>query len=682
MADIDSGTEIDNKLNTYFPGKVVRKDLTKLMKVGHNVPVYVLEYLLGSNCATDDEDLIKEGVKKVKNILSENYVRPDEAELIKSKIRETGYYTIIDKVTVRLNERRDVYEALFSNLGISKVEVDPFYVKKYEKLLGGGIWCIIKMEYLTESSQSPFMISDLKPIQIPNVNINEFIELRKNFTKDEWIDALLRTIGMEPTQLEYPAKWHLLERLVPLVENNYNMCELGPRNTGKSHVYKEISPNSILISGGQTTVANLFYNMSTRQVGLVGMWDVVAFDEVAGIKFKDKDGIQILKDYMASGSFARGKDQINANASIVFVGNINQSISSLLKTFHLFAPFPDAMNNDSAFFDRMHYYLPGWEVPKFKPEHFTDRYGFIVDYFAEFLREMRKRSFSDNIFNHFKLGNNLNQRDVIAVKKTFSGLMKLIFPDENISKEEAQEILEYSMVGRRRVKEQLKKIGGIEFFDVNFSYIDNDDMTEHFVTVPESGGNKIIPEGLVNPGHVYAVAGAPSSKIGVYKIELQVVSGSGKYDKSGLGSNPKAKEAIQTAFNYFKANAKSVSQSISTKEMDYHMHVQDLTGVGMSDDLALSAFLSLCSGALEKPVQEQTAILGTITIGGSVSGIDNLSDILQVCLDAGAKRVLIPISSASKISTVPPDLFSKFQISFYEDPIDAVYKSLALSMAV
>jgi len=682
MTGIDMDIETDKKLNTYFPGKVVRKDLTKLMKVGHNVPVYVLEYLLGSNCATDDEDLIKEGVKKVKNILSENYVRPDEAELIKSKIRETGYYTIIDKVTVRLNERRDVYEALFSNLGISKVEVDPFYVKKYEKLLGGGIWCIIKMEYLTESSQSPFMISDLKPIQIPNVNINEFIELRKNFTKDEWMDIILRTIGMEPTQLEYPAKWHLLERLVPLVENNYNMCELGPRNTGKSHVYKEISPNSILISGGQTTVANLFYNMSTRQVGLVGMWDVVAFDEVAGIKFKDKDGIQILKDYMASGSFARGKDQINANASIVFVGNINQSISSLLKTFHLFAPFPDAMNNDSAFFDRMHYYLPGWEVPKFKPEHFTDRYGFIVDYFAEFLREMRKRSFSDNIFNHFKLGNNLNQRDVIAVKKTFSGLMKLIFPDENISKEEAQEILEYSMVGRRRVKEQLKKIGGIEFFDVNFSYIDNDDMTEHFVTVPESGGNKIIPEGLVNPGHVYAVAGAPSSKIGVYKIELQVVSGSGKYDKSGLGSNPKAKEAIQTAFNYFKANAKSVSQSISTKEMDYHMHVQDLTGVGMSDDLALSAFLSLCSGALEKPVQEQTAILGTITIGGSVSGIDNLSDILQVCLDAGAKRVLIPISSASKISTVPPDLFSKFQISFYEDPIDAVYKSLALSMAV
>ena len=678
MTDMNSGTETDVKLNTYFPGRVVRKDLTKLMKVGHNVPVYVLEYLLGSNCATDDEELIREGVRKVKNILSENYVRPDEAELIKSRIREIGYYTIIDKITVRLNEKRDVYEAVFSNLGITKIEVEPEYVKKFSKLLGGGIWCIIKMEYSTESSQSPFIISSLKPIQIPNMNINEFIEQRKNFTKDEWIDVLLRTIGMEPTQLEYPVKWHLLERLVPLVENNYNLCELGPKSTGKSHVYKEISPNTILISGGQTTVANLFYNMGTRQVGLVGLWDVVAFDEVAGIRFKDNDGIQILKDYMASGSFARGKDQINANASIVFVGNINQSISSLLRTFHLFAPFPEAMNNDSAFFDRMHYYLPGWEVPKFRPGHFTDRYGFIVDYLAEFLREMRKRSFSDNMFDYFKFGNNLNQRDVIAVKKTYSGLMKLIYPDGNISKEEAQEILEYAMVGRRRVKEQLKKIGGIEFFDVNFSYIDNDDFTEHFVTVPESGGNKLIPEGQGKPGQVYAVLGTASGKIGVYKIELQVVSGSGKYEKSGLGSNQKAKEATKTAFNYFKANAKSVSQSIQTKEKDYHMHVQDLTGVGVSEDLALAAFLSLCSGDLEKPIQEQTAILGTITIGGSISTIDNLSDLLQVCLDAGAKRVLIPMSAASKIPTVPPDIFSKFQMSFYKDPIDAVYKSLAL----
>ncbi|MDD4127272.1 protease Lon-related BREX system protein BrxL [Methanomicrobium antiquum] len=671
--------ETDKKLNQCFPGRVVRKDLTKKLKGSNNVPVYVLEYLLGSNCATEDEELIEEGVKKVKRILSDNYVRPDEAELIKSRIRETGYYTVIDKITVHLNERRDVYEAEFSSLGIKEIEIDPETVKKYEKLLGGGIWCIVKMEYSVESSRSPFMISSLKPIQIPNMDINELIDRRKKFTKDEWIDILLRTIGMEPDRLEYPVKWHLLERLVPLVENNYNLCELGPRSTGKSHVYKEISPNSILISGGQTTVANLFYNLSSRQVGLVGLWDVVAFDEVAGIRFKDKDGIQILKDYMASGSFARGKDQINANASIVFVGNVNQSISSLMKTAHLFAPFPDVMNNDSAFFDRIHYYLPGWEVPKFRPEHFTEGYGFIVDYLAEFLREMRKRSFGDHIFKYFRFGNNLNQRDVIAVKKTFSGLMKLLYPDDSATKEDAREILEYALTGRRRVKEQLKKIGGIEFYDVNFSYIDVEEHSEHFVTVPESGGSRLIPEGMGKPGQVFSVNRNEDGKIGVYKFELQVVAGSGKYEKSGLGSNSKAKEAVQTAFNYFKANAKSVSQSISTKEKDYQLHVQDLTGVGIADGLALPAFISLCSGALEKPVHEQIVILGTFTIGGSISVIDNLSDLLQVCLDAGAKKVLIPISSAGKISMVPPDLFSKFQISFYEDPVDAVYKSLALS---
>ncbi|NLO31395.1 MAG: protease Lon-related BREX system protein BrxL, partial [Methanosarcina mazei] len=425
-------------------------------------------------------------------------------------------------------------------------------------------------------------------------------------------------------------------------------------------------------------VANLFYNMGTRQIGLVGFWDVVAFDEVAVIRFKDKNGIQILKDYMASGSFARGKEQKNANASIVFVGNVNQSIESLLKTSHLFSPFPEAMNSDTAFFDRMHYYLPGWEIPKFRPEHFTDRYGFIVDYIAEFFREMRKRSYADNINRFFKLGNNLNQRDVIAVKKTFSGLMKLIYPDENITREQAQEILEYTLVGRRRVKEQLKKIGGIEFFDVNFSYIDNENLKESFVSVPESGGNKIIPAGITKPGEAYAVGATESGKIGIYKFEVQVVAGSGKYEKSGTGSNTQTKESIKTAFNYFKANAKSISQSISVKEKDYFLHVQDLYGVGMSEELALPAFISLCSGALERSLQEQTAILGSMTIGGSVGILENLAGLLQVCLDAGAKRVMIPISSAGKIATVPPDLFSKLQISFYEDPIDAVYKSMAL----
>lgn len=672
--------DIDNKLNTIFAGKVVRKDLTKILGKSENVPVYVIEYLLGQYCATSDEATIQEGLQKVKNILSENYVRPDEAEKVKSNIREKGYYTIIDKVSVKLNERRDVYEAEFSNLGIKNVEVNPDYIKKFEKLLCGGIWCILKISYsTTEQSKSPFNIESLKPIQIANMDIHEFIEARKNFTTSEWIDIILRSIGMEPTKIETRKKWHLLERLVPLIENNYNLVELGPRSTGKSHVYKEISANSILMSGGQTSVANLFYNMTTKKVGLVGYWDVVAFDEVAGMNFKDKDGIQIMKDYMASGSFARGKEQKNANASIVFVGNINQSVSSLLKTAHLFQPFPELMNHDTAFFDRIHYYLPGWEVPKFKPENFTDNFGFIVDYFAEFLREMRKSTYSDNLYKYYKLGNNLNQRDVIAVTKTFSGLMKLIYPDQNATKEEIKEILEYSLEGRRRVKEQLKKMGGVEFFDVNFSYIDNETLAENFVTVPESGGNKLIPEGLLNPGHLFTVSYATGSKIGVYKLELQVVTGSGKYERTGINTNAKAKEAANTAVNYFKANAKSISQIISTKEKDYFLHIQDLYGVGMTDDIALSYFISLCSGALNKPIEEQMVILGTMTIGGTISNIENLADLLQICLEAGAKKILLPMSSASKISSVPPELFSKFQIAFYSDPIDAVYKALGVN---
>ncbi|MBP2072540.1 protease Lon-related BREX system protein BrxL [Thermoanaerobacterium butyriciformans] len=673
--------ELSKKLNKYFAGRVVRKDLTKKIKEGANVPVYVLEYLLGMYCATDDEEGIAEGVETVKRILAENYVRPDEAEKVKSKIREIGKYTVIDKVGVKLNEKKDVYEAEFSNLGIKGVAISPTYVKQYEKLLCGGIWCIIKMDYYYDEEAkgvSPFNISSLTPIQMPNLDMEEIFNGRKYFAKDEWIDILLRSIGMEPTRFEKNVKWHLLARMIPLVENNYNLCELGPRGTGKSHVYKEISPNSILVSGGQTTVANLFYNMASRQIGLVGLWDCVAFDEVAGITFKDKDGIQIMKDYMASGSFARGKEEKNASASMVFVGNINQSVDVLLKTSHLFEPFPEAMANDTAFFDRMHYYIPGWEIPKMRPEFFTDEYGFITDYVSEFMREMRKRSFSDALDKFFKLGNNLNQRDVIAVRKTVSGLVKLIYPNGEFTRDDIEEILRYALVGRRRVKEQLKKIGGMEFYDVHFSYIDNETMNEEFVSVPEQGGGKIIPEGMGKPGHLYTVARGKSGMIGVYKIETQVISGTGKFERTGLGSDREAKESIETAFRYFRANSKNVSGSISVTTKDYLMHVQDIHGVGMTSELALAAFVALCSGALGKPPQSQLVVLGSLSIGGTIIKVEELANVLQVCFDSGAKRVLLPMASAVDIPTVPPELFAKFQISFYQSPEDAVFKALGV----
>lgn len=673
--------DLSMKLNQHFAGKVVRKDLTQKLKQGANVPIYVLEYLLGMYCATDDEDSINEGVERVKNILADNFVRPDEAEMIKSKIREMGRYTVIDKLTVKLNEKKDIYVAEFSNLGLKNVEISARYVKEFEKLLSGGIWCIIKLQYYYEEGvmdQNPFIIDSVTPIQMPNMDMDELIEGRKQFTKDEWIDILIRSIGMEPTQLEYNVKWHMLLRMVPLCENNYNMCELGPRGTGKSHLYKEISPNSILVSGGQTTVANLFYNMSQRKIGLVGMWDTVAFDEVAGITFKDKDGIQIMKDYMASGSFARGKEEKAASASMVFIGNINQSVDVLLKTSHLFEPFPEAMAYDSAFFDRMHFYLPGWEIPKMRPELITDSFGFITDYLSEYLRDMRKRTFGDAIDKYFKLGNNLNQRDVIAVRKTVSGLVKLVYPHGEYTKEDIEEILRYALVGRRRVKEQLKKIGGMEFYDVHFSYIDNETMEEEFVSVPEQGSGSLIPEGLSKAGHVYTIGLGYSGMIGVYKIEVEVVGGTGKFEKTGLGYDREAKESIDTAFRYFKANSRNISASISTTTKDYLMHVQDINGVGMTSELSLAAIIAMCSGALVKPVQSQLAVLGSVSIGGTVNKVEDLANTLQVCFDAGAKKILLPMANAADIATVPPELFAKFQIMFYSTAEDAVFKALGV----
>jgi len=678
----DNTLDLDRKLNDVFTGRVVRKDLTKMMKEGANVPVYVLEYLLGMYAATDDEESIREGIERVKKILADNFVRPDEAEKIKSRIREAGQYSIIDKVSVTLNATIDTYVAEFSNLGLKGVPISSNYVKEFDKLLAGGIWCMLKMDYFFDEevrNMNPFSISSLKPIQMPNMDLSEVMEGRRKFSKSEWIDVLIRSTGMEPTHLEERVKWHLLLRLVPLVENNYNLCELGPRGTGKSHVYKEISPNSILVSGGQSTVANLFYNMSTRKVGLVGLWDTVAFDEVAGIQFKDKDGVQIMKDYMASGSFARGREEKAASASMVFVGNINQSLDSLIKTSHLFAPFPEAMANDSAFFDRMHYYLPGWEIPKMRPEFFTDKYGFIVDYMAEFFREMRKRSFADAIDRYFKLGNNLNQRDVIAVRKTVSGFIKLLYPNGEYSREDVEEVLKYALEGRRRVKEQLKKIGGMEFYDVHFSYIDRETMNEEYISVPEQGGGKLIPEGMGKPGHVYTVGRGDSGMIGVYKLENQVVSGTGKFEKSGVSSHRGARESLDTAFRYFTANCKTISGSISTKTKDYLMHMSDLQGIGLTAELAIAELVGLCSGALERPAQESLVVLGNMTVGGTIAKVEEFANVLQVCVDAGAKRVLIPAASVADFQTVPPDLLIKVQPVFYSDPTDAVFKALGVS---
>ena len=673
--------EMNRKLRTCFDGKIVRKDLTKSIKEGANVPVYVLEFLLGQYCSSEDISVIEEGVSNVKKILADNYVRPDEAQKILSVLRQKGSYTVIDKITVNLNIKKDTYEAEFSNLGIKNIPISEDYPSKFDRLLCGGIWCIVQLEYEyieEEKNTTPISIRKLTPIQMPHVDLEDLKEGRKAFTKEEWMDVILRSMGMEPDALNEREKWLLLTRMIPLVENNFNLCELGPRSTGKSHLYKEISPNSILVSGGQTTVANLFYNMGRKTVGLVGLWDCVAFDEVAGINFKDKDGIQIMKDYMASGSFARGKEEKAASASMVFVGNINQSVDVLLKTSSLFDPFPPEMGTDTAFLDRIHCYLPGWEIPKFRPEHFTNDYGFISDYLAEFMRELRKEQYGDALDKYFRLGRNLNQRDTIAVRKMVGGYIKLLYPDGEFGKEELEEILKISLEMRRRVKEQLKKLGGMEFYDVNFSYIDLEDMSEHYVSVPEQGGGKLIPEGMCNPGQVYTVSRGKSGMIGLFRLESQILPGNGKFERTGLGSDKNAKEATNTAFNFLKANGNRVSGSISTTTKDYIVNYQDMQGIGMTEKLALPTLIALASIALGKPVQSSTVILGEITISGTMIKVDELANVMQVCLDSGAKKVLIPSTSFADLATVPPELMSAFQLIPYQSAEDAVFKALGV----
>lgn len=689
--------ELRRKLRENFDGRIVRKDLTKKIKEGANVPVYVLEFLLGQYCSSDDEEIIEQGVQNVKHILADNFVRPDEAQKVLSQLRRNGSHTIIDMVTVHLDIKKDCFFAEFSNLGLSNVPITDDYPEKFDRLLCGGIWCIVQLEYESEGDSSfgiedfdseprqkkqkdisPISIRKLTPIQMPHIDIEEVHTGRKAFTQDEWMDVMLRSCGYEPEQLNQREKWLLLARMLPLVENNFNLCELGPRSTGKSHIYKEISPNSILVSGGQTTVANLFYNMGRKTVGLVGLWDCVAFDEVAGIKFKDKDGIQIMKDYMASGSFARGKEEKAASASMVFVGNINQSVDVLLKTSSLFDPFPPEMGTDTAFLDRLHCYIPGWEIPKFRPEHFTNDYGFITDYLAEFIRELRKEQYGDALDKYFRLGKNLNQRDTIAVRKIVGGYVKLLYPDGEFTKEQLEEILVFALEMRRRVKEQLKKLGGMEFYDVNFSYIDLDTFEEKFVSVPEQGGGKLIPDGMCNPGQIYTVSRGKSGMIGVFRLESQMLPGSGKFERTGLGSDRDCKESTNTAFNFLKANGKRISGGISTASKDYIINYQDLQGIGMTGKLALPTLIALCSIALGRPTVSTLAVLGEISISGTILKVDELANSLQVCLDSGAKKVLLPITSAADLGTVPPELVGSFNLIFYSSAEDAVFKALGV----
>ena len=689
--------KLSEKALENFRGKVVRKDLTNLMKRGANVPTYVLEYLLGMYCATDDENAVAAGLQKIGKILSENYVKQDETERIKYLIRENGEYTIIDKISAVLDEYHDCYSASLTNLAIGRFVLPEDYVKKYTKVLMGGIWCMLKIAYRRNEDfeeerrgrnakksnpwDSPFQIIGMKPIQMPNLNVADMIASRKNFTTEEWITLLLRSTGIESTKMNDKERFHYLERLVPLVERNYNLCELGPRGTGKSHLYKEISPYSILMSGGQTTTANLFFNLRSRSVGLVGNWDCVAFDEVAGMNFHDKDAIQIMKDYMASGSFARGKDQINADGSIVFVGNTNDTVENMLKVSHLFEPFPPEFNNDSAFFDRIHYYLPGWEVPKMRAEYLTEEYGLITDCLAEFIRELRKQDYSHILDQYYKLNSSVTTRDEIAIRKTISGLVKLIYPDKQFDSVEAETIITYAIEGRRRVKEQLRKMAGDEFADTDLGYISNNRSV--IVNVPEQIDESLIPYDVSIPGHVYTVgASVIDSKPSVFKLENKTIRGSGKLEIQGIkgygAAAKQVKESLNAAWMYYLDNGKKIGSIDRMMDRDYLVYFDDPQNRLMSTEISVAEFIGLCSVALKTPVLSGLVVVGELTLSGTLKEVKFLEEYMRTAVNAGADKVLLPRACTSEFEDIRDKELKDILPLYYDTPIDAARIALSL----
>lgn len=708
---------LDAKIIEAFPGKTVRKDLTALMKRGANVPTFVLEYLLGMYCSTDDPDMVEEGLSRIRKILTENYVRPDESERIKSRIREMRQYTIIDKVSAKLDEYRDIHVATFTNLNIDPVVMPDDYVHEYPKMLSGGMWCIMRMDYFRLEDEledeladvfgdpkqikktpsrnagpedNPFKIGNLTPIQMPNLNLDDIIKQRQAFSTEEWIDLLLRSAGYEPASLDRRSKMHFIERMVPLAERNYNLCELGPRGTGKSHIYNEVSPYAILLSGGQTTTANLFGRLnasskrasSLERTGLVGNWDVIAFDEVAGMHFKDTNAIQILKGYMAGGIYARGRESFTGDASMVFEGNINDSVHNVLKTTHLFDPFPPEFNDDSAFFDRIHCYLPGWEVPKMRSDLLTNKYGLITDCLSEFCKGMRRRDYTHHLDEYFRLNSDFNTRDEIGVRKTFSGLMKLLFPDEQMAREDAQMILDYAIEGRRRVKEQLKIMAGVEFMDVNLGYMDIDNpAVVTVIGVPEQSDDSLVPEAPLQPGHIFGIGRSVTGEYAIYKLENKAVAGGCRFQKEGVGSNRSARESIDAAWQYFTNNANRVAAGMHLEQKDYLLFFNDLQAKGPSDEVSLAEFVGLCSAACGRPISASTAIPGVLRLSGSMDELKGLEDILRVAKNAGAKRILLPFSAIKDLQAVPMELASSVSPDFYPDGDAVAAARKALGMA-
>lgn len=676
---------LDEKLLENFRGFVVKKDLVRSLKIGANVPVFVLEYLIANSCSTDDEDKIRGGMDNVKKILSEHYVNPEESDLIQSRIREKGTYKIIDKISVKLDTAKDVYWAQLQNSNIKNGVIADVMVSAHDKMLMGGIWAIIDIEYDAYTKDgnkgTPFVIQDIKPIQLSSFDNSRLIEKRNKFDKKEWLNLLLRSCGYEPESegMTDRVKMLLLSRLIPMVESNFNFIELGPRSTGKSFVFKELTPYAVLVSGGQGTVAKLFVHGSSGKVGAVGQWDAICFDEATDKIFKEKDAIPLMKDYMESGSFSRAGagGEITGVASIILNGNINQPVETVLQTSHLFSPLSDEVNSDTAFLDRIHFYLPGWEMIKFSPQNFTNNFGFSTDYFSECLKSFRKQTYTDALDEFFILGSHLKQRDTKPVKKTVSGLIKLLHPDGNFTKEDVREYVEFAIEMRRRVKEQLKRIGGMEFWDTNFSYIDKETQEECYVGLPEEKGSNLIENTPLQPGVCYTST-SDGRNVALVRIEVITTSGSGKLNITGV-SNIGVKENIKNTFQYIKANEKTIlSDQHSLKNFDTSIQISTILGSNISTGIGSAVYMAMISSIYKKNLKPGVAVLGNISVGGAIERAINFADKIAMLSENGAKIVIVPMDNLQELANLPASILGNTDVPFYSNNQMLMQKGLLL----
>ena len=674
--------QIDKKAAAVLEGYLVRKDLVRTFSRQFPVPTYVVEFLLGRYCASTEQDEIDEGIEIVQRQLSSRTIKAGEEELFKARAREQGEVKIIDLITARLDARTDSYIATLPGLRLTDVRISPELVKKHERMLTGGFYAEVSLNYdaaiAQESKGRPFGIASLREIQLSRRDVLDILaEARKSFSTDEWKDLLLRSIGLEPDGLSLRQRDALMLRMVPFVERNYNLVELGPRGTGKSHLFQQVSPYAHLISGGKATVARMFVNNANGQRGLICQYDVVCFDEVSGVSFDQKDGVNIMKGYMESGEFSRGKESIRADGSIVMVGNFDVDVEHQQRLGHLFGPMPPEMKDDTAFMDRIHAFLPGWDVPKISKELLTNHFGLVSDFLSECWSQLRQQSRVAILQNRVFFGGALSGRDTNAVNKTVSGLLKLLYPgDGEIPDEDIEWAVHIAMEARRRVKEQQKRIGAVEFRNTHFSYVMGTDGVEKFVSTPELQSESSIGSDPLEPGQVWTISpGCGEDYPGLYRIEINEGPGSGVKIL-----NKPVPQAFKESVGYAEQNLYARSmQLVGDKEPRHHEFSVQLrafdaskTGAG----LGMASLIALCTALLKKSVRGSLIIVGEINLGGSIEPIHNSVNIAEIAVEKGASALLMPVSCRRQLLDLSDDMATKIAVQFYSDARDALIKSL------